>query len=148
METKQIPITPRPIVGIRERVDDPGPFFESAIPELFAYADAHSISVVGPVLGVYYEVDDGMFDMAVALPVSDVADGDERVFSGSLSADRAIVTDYVGSYDGLPEAWSELMEIIGDDAPHLMPCWEEYRVGPEDDPNPLHWRTTLVQPIG
>ena len=61
-------------------------------------------------------------------------------------AQGSVVT--IGSYDGLPNAWGELMSApaIADGKP-TMPCWEEYVAGPESTEDPSTWRTLLVQPI-
>jgi effector-binding domain-containing protein len=148
MEATETSLAPRTIVGIREVVDDPGKLFTSALPALFARAEGGGQTYIGPPLGVYYHVDDGSYDMAVAFLVEDAGDAAEAgLFVDTLDPGRAYIGEYQGPYDGIPEAWSDLMAAIPDDVETTMPCWEEYHTGPESDPNPINWRTTLVQPI-
>ena len=72
----------------------------------------------------------------------------DRLLPEQLGAESAVVGESIGPYDGLPEAWSDLMATpnIAAGTP-TMPCWEEYVTGPESGSGPADWRTTLVQPL-
>jgi effector-binding domain-containing protein len=140
----------RTIIGIRDTVNDPGPLFESALPTLFGYCAEHGIVIAGPPLGIYYHVADGVFDMAVAIPVDGLAEPvDPSMFFGSLPGGRVVRGTHVGPYDQITQAWGVLMEQAEADGLTRLagPCWEEYKLGPDSGKNPSEWRTDLVQPI-
>ena len=148
MEITRTAFPPRTIIGIREHDTNPGELFASAVPELFAFAGEHGLQPAGPLIGLYYDVDDGSFDMAVVIPIAGDAEGTDRVFVDTLEAEAAMTTEHVGPYDGLTESWTAFMDQMKDDGnEYRMPCWEEYHRGPETDPNPATWQTTLVQPL-
>lgn len=146
MDITETSIDPQPIVGIRRTVGDPGELFATATGRLFAWAEQHGVVIDGTPIGVYYRVEDDAFDMAVAVRVdaapATVADD---MFVGTLGTPHAFVAVHHGPYDRLPDAWAEMMAAIGD-ADLLMPCWEEYRIGPDASDDPAAWETLLVQP--
>lgn len=136
-------------VGIRKKVPDPGPLFDSALPALFGFVMSNRVSVVGPPLGIYHRVDETGFDMTVALPVSgEVPEPDAPITAGMLPAVDVAIRIHFGAYDGLSESWRRLTDEVkaagfelGDE------CWERYESGPESGDDPSQWRTVLVQPI-
>lgn len=149
MDIYELTVAPRPIVAIRETVTEPGKLFDSALPRLFGLVATQGLNVDGPALGIYYRVEEGQFDMAVALPVDGadpVSEGPIR--AGELPAGRAAATDYTGPYDGLGEAWAMFRHEI-DVAGHTVRAegWEEYHVGPDSGVDSSEYRTTLVQTI-
>lgn len=146
MDIDETRIAPRPIVGIRRTVDDPGELFATATGRLLSWVEQHGVGTDRVPIGVYFRVDEGTYDMAVAVRVDEaptfVADD---MFVGTLGAPHAFVTTHRGPYDRIPASWGEMMATIGD-APLAMPCWEEYLVGPDATEDPGKWRTLLVQP--
>ena len=149
MDISTTAMPPRTIIGIREADTDPGVLFPKATEQVFAFIAEHGLQPIGALTGVYYHVEDGRFDMAVAVPVASApASVEDPFFVGEIGAERAVVGDFIGSYDGLPDAWGELMSApaVADGTP-TMPCWEEYVAGPESTQDPSTWRTLLVQPV-
>lgn len=138
------------IIGVRDTVKDPGPLFESVLPVLFSYCAEQGHVVTGPPLGIYYDVADGVFDMAVALPVEGLTEPNgPPMFKGALPAGLVVRATHIGPYDQIPEAWGTLMTMMDSSGltPLDGPCWEEYTLGPESGENPSEWHTDLVQPI-
>lgn len=148
MELNKVTLDERPIIAIRRTVPDPGPLFDEALPRLFDFVATNGFAVTGPPLGVYYDVGDGEFDMAVALPVAGEATEEGDITAGSLPAGPAVTVEFTGHYDGLGDAWSSLRHAIAD-AGHEIRAegWEEYLVGPESGVDPTEFQTTLVQTI-
>ncbi len=143
-------VDPRTVIGIRDRVDDPGPLFESGLPRLFRYCGENTIEVTGPPLGIYYEVGDGTFDMAVAIPIGEPPSSvDPAMFVGETPDGLAAVATYVGPYDGLPDAWQRFVDEINGQGLTMRDeaCLEEYELGPDATDDPTKWRTRFVQPI-
>lgn len=140
---------PEPYIGIHERVDDPGPLFERALPALFAFAASHGVSVVGPPLGIYHRVDESGFDMTVAVPTGEaVSDPPAPIQAGSFPEARVAVRDHVGPYEDLGAAWRGFAADLRS-AGHepAEECWERYDEGPESGRDPSTWRTVLVQTL-
>lgn len=148
MELQHVTLDERPIIAIRKTVSDPGLLFDEALPKLFDHVAGTGISVDGPPLGVYYQVADGEFDMAVALPVKGESVAVGEISATTLPAGPAVTIEYVGHYDGLGDAWSGLRHAIAD-AGHEIRAegWEEYLVGPESGKDPAEFQTLLVQTI-
>ena len=138
------------VVGVRDSVTEPGSLFESALPTLFSFCAQHAIVVVGPPIGIYYNVADGVFDMAVALPIDGSPEVDAAsMFVGTLPGGSGARATHVGSYDEITDAWGTLMREMEsmDLTPSDAPCWEEYTLGPDSGKPSSEWRTDLVQPI-
>ena len=149
MDIHTTSIPARTIVGIRRADSNPGEMFSSASEDVFAFVNRHGLQLAGHLLGIYYEVDGDRFDMAVALPVAEApTDVEEGFFVGELPATDAVVGEYIGPYEGIPGAWSEMMQSPAfESAQGMMPCWEEYIAGPASGAPPSEWRTLFVQPI-
>lgn len=57
-------------------------------------------------------------------------------------------TVYHGGFEGLGDAWSELLDWIEANGRRpTQDLWERYTVGPEASDNPADWRTELTQPL-
>lgn len=148
MDINQVTLEERPIVAIRKTVSDPGLLFDEAMPKLFDFVAAHNTEVNGPPLGVYYRIEDGEFDMAVALPVASAAEAEGEIAATALPAGAAVTAEYVGPYEGLGEAWADLRHSIADAGQQTRAeGWEEYLVGPESGLDPREFETNLVQPV-
>lgn len=149
MEIFELNLEPRPIMGIWDTVDDPGPLFERALPALFERAGVMGLQVDGPPLGIYYRVSGGRFEMAVALPMAstdELVDGEVR--SGLLPGGRAVATDFYGRYEDLSAAWKRFMDMLGESGYEIRAeSWEEYLRGPELGGDPTTWLTRLVQTV-
>jgi effector-binding domain-containing protein len=148
MEINDVVLGERQIIAIRKTVHDPGLLFDEALPKLFDFAASNDVEVDGPPLGIYYRVEEGEFDMAVALPVAAAPAGGGEIAAASLPAGPAMTADYVGHYEGLSAAWAEFRHAI-DDAGKKPRAegWEEYVVGPESGLGPDEFQTTLLQTI-
>ncbi|HMV69414.1 MAG TPA: GyrI-like domain-containing protein [Myxococcota bacterium] len=132
--TAVIPIVV-PRSGIREVM---GP----AIQELIGAVVAQGVGPTGPWYGYHRRMDPDVFDFEVGVPTSAPVSPVGRVIPGALPAARVARTIYSGSYEGLHEAWSELVAWV--EAQGLTPApdlWERYVVGPESGPGP--WQTEL-----
>ena len=147
MNITEISLAPQPFIGIRDKVVDPGPLFSEGLPRLFGYAAEHGIAPAGPPIGIYYDVEEGMFDMAVGLPTIGLVEGEGDIFSDVLPDGKAVTAEYVGPYEGLGRAWQEFMTALAEDGYSLRAAsWEDYRTG-GDDSDPKDWLTVLVVPV-
>jgi len=141
----------RTILGMRDRVSDPGQLFTSALPQVLEFAGMHGVAIDGPPLSIYYEIGEDFFDMAVAVPVvGEVPPVTTPMFVGSLPTGRVASVDHVGPYEEISATWTAFMDELAsrDVHPGEGAPWEEYTVGPDSAADPADFRTRLVTPIG
>jgi effector-binding domain-containing protein len=118
------------------------------IGEVMATIAAQGIEPDGPWLTHHLKMDPAIFDFEICVPVKQSVKPAGRVVAGILPAARVVQTVYHGPYEGLGDAWGELLKWIKDEG--LSPAqdlWEVYTVGPESGPDPAAWRTELNKPL-
>lgn len=134
-----------------------GEFFDAAFGRAFPVLFAEGVTPVAAAFALYTRVSGGAeaeADLEIGFPLaepltrphdreSDDADG-LRVVASELPAGEIAVTSYLGSYDGLGEAWGRFMGEIGSmgRAPGI-PFWEVYVTDPSPDMDPATLRTDL-----
>jgi effector-binding domain-containing protein len=138
--TAQIPLTV-PTSQIHE-VMGPG------IQEVYAALGAQGIPPAGPWMTHHRRVPTDTFDFEICVPTNTEVAPAGRVVAGRIRGARAARTVYHGGYEGLGEAWGELMSWI--EANGLKPAcdlWEVYLVGPESGDDASAYRTELNRPL-
>ena len=96
----------------------------------------------------HLRLDPDTFDFEIGVPVATPIAPAGRVQPGQLPAVRVARTFYHGSYEGLGEAWGQLMSWI--ETSGLTPgpdFWEVYSVGPEGNSDQGARRTELNRPL-
>lgn len=144
---------PTTVAAVRRatvRMDELGSFYDTAYRQVAAAVAAVGGRIVGPAIGWYHGMPTDTADVAGGFPVTGVAlgalPGDCDVVE--IPGGRVIVGHYVGSYDGLGEAWSQVeqwrvkrgFEGRGD-------FWEVYVTEPSPDGDPAANETLLVLPL-
>lgn len=88
-------------------------------------------------------------EIEAALPVSPSVGPAEGTTIKAYAACVAATRDHVGSYESLHEAWLQFYAVAREEGlqPNGYP-WDEYVVGPNEDPNPANWVTALYLPLG
>ena len=133
------------VAGLRAvvTVEEMGEFFgramsvAAALPtELFA----------GPATAVYHRDEHTRFDVTVGLRVS-ARTGVDGVDVAELPAGAALRVLHAGRYEDLGEAYAELGAALAEQGLTRTISWENYLVGPGDDPDPAAWRTEVVVPL-
>lgn len=118
------------------------------IAEVRAALASQGVTATGPWFTHHLKMDPGVFDFEICVPVATPVAASGRVEPGRLPAGRVVRTVYVGAYEGLPDAWGELMAWIAANGHTTRPdLWECYAVGPETTPDPASWRTELNRPL-
>jgi len=149
----------RPYVGIHEpSIDGIRRFADSAFPELFGWCREHGVEPAGPPFLRFYEVDHGgePLDVEVGVPVDGAPEGDARVRPDALPAGGYLTYLHLGPYtsDSMPDlassrerirAWAEENGVEysqASDHGRTFPCaFEQYRIGPVEDPDFTRWET-------
>ncbi len=138
---------PSEIVAMVRRVvpmDGLPSFFGEAF-EMVAAAVPEAGGVIsGPPFGWYHGMPTETVDVAAGFPVSgDVHVPDGGVVVAERPGGRALVAIHVGSYDGLAQAWGDILRKAEQESLTLCPgFWEDYLSDPTGDPST--WRTRLV----
>jgi effector-binding domain-containing protein len=125
----------------REKIRD---VMHPAMEEVIEAVKAQGIGPAGPVFSHHFDLQPGVFNFEVGVPVLAGVEPMGRVTPGELPATTVVRTVYTGPYEDLGEAWEKFMheiEITGlEPADHF---WERYVSGPESSPDPSTWRTEL-----
>lgn len=105
-------------------------------------------AVHGPAIGWYHGMPGETVDVSAGFPVTGALAGPlgDNLEVVELPGGRALVATYVGAYDGLGEAWGEVMAAAGDRDPR-GDMWEEYVTEPDPGGDPDANVTRLVLPL-
>ncbi len=118
------------------------------IGEVMATITAQGIPPAGPWFSHHLRMDPDVFDFEVGVPVATPVTPAGRVVPGTLPAARVARTVYHGSYDGLGDAWGELMAWIeANGHAQAEGLWEYYLTDPGENPDPATWQTELNRPL-
>lgn len=145
VETTALPAAIIHITVPRDAIRDAmGPGFQ----ELMTTIAAQGITPSGPWFTHHLRMDPEVFDFELGVPVTARVAPAGRVVPGQLPAARVARTVYVGSYEGLGDAWAEFDTWMqGAGHTPTADLWEQYLVGPETSPDPSSWRTELNRPL-
>lgn len=121
---------------------------EPGLKEIMAALAKQGITATGPWFTHHLKMDPKVFDFEICLPVKSPIKPVGRVVPGSISAATVAQTIYHGPYEGLGDAWGELMKwVSARGLKTAADLWEVYAAGPESGPDPEAWRTELNKPI-
>ena len=119
-----------------------------AIAEVIAVLAEQGREPAGPVFAHHLSMDPDRFDFEVGFPIDGPVSPAGRVILSQLPAATVARTVYQGPYEGLPDAWGQLMAWIAAEGHEPCPnLWERYVVQPDANPDPAAWRTELNRPI-
>jgi effector-binding domain-containing protein len=112
--------------------------------ELMRTLDKQGITPKGRWLNHHFRMPTDTFDFEIAMPVEETIAATERVKMSQLPATKALRTVYHGGYEGLGQAWGELIAWAkANDLKFPGEFWEQYTVGPEAG-DPSQYRTELT----
>ncbi len=119
-----------------------------AIGEVIAAVVAQGIGPAGPVFSHHFQMNPGVFDFEVGVPVTKAVTPVGRVQPSELPAAKVVRTIYRGPYEGLVGAWGELSEWLTANGHSTGEnLWEFYVVSPEATSDPEMWQTELNRPL-
>lgn len=122
--------------------------FGPGIGELMTTLTAQGIAPAGPVFAHHLKITPGIWDFELGVPVSGPVVAASRVKPSQWPGMKAARTIYTGPFEGLPDAWGELMRWIEAEGYTPAPdLWECYVLGPDSSPDPATWRTELNRPL-
>lgn len=120
----------------------------SAIAEVIAVARSQGIGPKGPVFTHHFDMQPGIFNFEVGVPVSSPVRPVARVKAGELPAAKVARTVYTGPYENLGSAWDTFTDQV-DAAGHQRASnlWESYLTGPSAVSDDSLFQTELNRPI-
>ncbi len=122
--------------------------FGPGIGELMTTLTAQGIAPAGPVFAHHLKITPGIWDFELGVPVSGPVVAASRVKPSQWPGMKAARMIYTGPFEGLPDAWGELMRWIEAEGYTPAPdLWECYVLGPDSSPDPATWRTELNRPL-
>lgn len=123
-------------------------FFDTAYRVVERAVSAAGGVIHDPAIGWYRGMPTETIDVSAGFPVTGVDAGPvgDDVEVVELPGGRALVANYLGSYEGLEDAWGELMAAAGDRALR-GDMWEEYLNDPDPGDDPDANEVRLVLPL-
>lgn len=124
--------------------------FDSTFTELGPLLQAEGIQPAGPAFSLHHRQPTDSATFEVGFPVDKRLDAARSTESGVVLAPSIIPggqiarISYVGSFDGLPDAWGAFMQAIAAAGKQpLIPLWEIYLTEPTPDMDPTTLRTDI-----
>ncbi|MGZ5818640.1 MAG: GyrI-like domain-containing protein [Burkholderiaceae bacterium] len=116
--------------------------------ELMSTIVEQGIAPAGPWFSHHLKKPSEIFDFEISVPVSAPVTAAGRVKPSRLPAAKVARTIYHGHYEGLGDAWGELMAWVKTNG-HTPAenLWECYVTDPASNPDPATWRTELNCPL-
>ncbi|MGZ3158314.1 MAG: GyrI-like domain-containing protein [Burkholderiaceae bacterium] len=116
--------------------------------ELMSTIVEQGIAPAGPWFSHHLKKPSEIFDFEISVPVSAPVTAAGRVKPSRLPAAKVARTIYHGPYEGLGDAWGELMAWVKTNG-HTPAenLWECYVTDPASNPDPATWRTELNCPL-
>jgi len=149
VETSSLPAAVIRLTIPRKRMREE---FPKALRELMGVLERQGLAPAGPVFAHHLARPSEVFDFELGVPVEKGCSAEGRVEPGELPAATVVRTVHHGGYEGLPDAWAELIRR----SPEVTEpagltrgdtFWEVYVAGPETSPDAAAWRTELNVPL-
>jgi effector-binding domain-containing protein len=150
IELRDVPVVKAAALTIRTSLDRIGADLEAAYLQVSEAAAKEGATQAGPLLSGYpdesFDADD--FSAVLGVPLDREIAGNDRVCMVDFPGGRAAVGLFVGPYDGLSKAWTELYTWVEEQGLRAgaMP-YEVYRVDAEQAPTSAKVETDLVFPV-
>lgn len=146
IESKTLSEQPTVVVRGRVNISDIGDWLGPAYAETARVAGRQ---IAGPAFGRYrkVEADPPAFDAEAGFPVATRVEGSGDVEAAKLPGGLVAVTWHVGPYDSMEPAYKALTDWLSQHGARAAgEPWEVYHTDPTTDPDPMTWRTEIIQP--
>lgn len=150
MEIERVELDERELLGITETVPMAAltEFFGRAFGSVAAQLAAQGVSPAGPPIALYGRDVGETVTVTAGFPISEPVTPMDGTVLATLRGGPAAVALHEGPYDTLVTSYAEVdawMKAEG--ARSAGDRWEEYLVGPGDEPDPEDWQTSIVVPL-
>ena len=150
MDVEQVELPEVTLAAVRQTVpmNELTGFYDQAYGRVAQALAAAGVAPTGPAFGWYAGMPTDTADVAAGFGVPQGSGPIEGVEIIVIPAAPAVVGTYTGPYDGLPDAWSEVVAWADQhQAPGRGDFWEEYVTDPSPDGDPAANVTRLVLPL-
>jgi effector-binding domain-containing protein len=150
MDVERVTLTPRTIIGVRERVAPEGMtgFFSRALERAYEALQEIGMAPAGPPMAAYRGDPTQGFDVIAGFPVIGTPTAPAGIAVVELPGGPGVTTIHTGSYDSMTDTYAGITAWMQEQ--HLTPAepmWEEYLTDPEQEPDPAKWQTRIVFPV-
>lgn len=147
----EVPAAPAAVVEAREvALADLPALFDQTFSGLFPVLSEAGLEPAGPAFALYTKQPSETMDLQVGIPTSagltnaQPIPGGHIVIPSELPAGSMAVRSHIGGYDGLGEAWAQLLQDTVAAGHHLgLPFIELYVTEPSPEADPASLRTGL-----
>ena len=150
MEIERVELDERAMLGITETVPFTAlrEFFGRAFGTVAAQLAAQGVTPAGPAVALYGSDVGEAVTVTAGFPVSAPVTPMDGTVLVSLRGGPAAVALHEGPYDTLASSYAEVEAWMkGEGERSAGEMWEEYLVGPGDEPDPDDWQTSIVFPL-
>ena len=135
-------------------MDGMAAIFDETFSALGPALGEHAIAPAGPAFSLHHRMPGATATFEVGFPLGAPLDGEIEAGGitfapSSMPAGPIATISHIGAFDGLSQAWQDLMQRVADDGHQpALPFWEVYvsEPGPNVDSSSL--RTDLVTMVG
>jgi effector-binding domain-containing protein len=150
MNFERITLAPNRIFGYRGLIPlaELSEFFRITFDAVAREMEDHGVQIMGPPTAVYHAMAGDTVEVTAGFPVAALATPRAASVIDVLPGGPAVVAVHTGGYDTIRDTHRLLSAWV--DKQHLAPTaliWEEYVVGPAENPDPAAWQTRLVYPL-
>ncbi len=137
---------PTAVVRARVPVEQISTWLPAAYGEVFEYLGARGVAPAGPPFA-RFTMEPDAFEVEAGAPVRQPLPAHGHVVPGTLPAGPVAVTTHIGPYDTLGQALDVLQGWVREHgAEPAGPHWEVYFSNPQEEPDPVRWRTDVLLP--
>ncbi|HZJ02996.1 MAG TPA: GyrI-like domain-containing protein [Thermoleophilia bacterium] len=150
-EVETIRADAQTVASVRLTVDrdELGSALDEVLPEIMEQLSREGVEATGPPFTRFHRSEGKSLEIEAGLPVGARVAGGGRVRASELPGGEAATIWHIGSYATIGESfghlssWFAKFRKVQGDGP-----WEVYVTDPLKDPDPDHWRTHIIWPIG
>lgn len=142
------PAQPTAVVHERVPMKELPQFFARAFGQVYGALQAQGVVAAGPPFGHYFGMPGETVDVEAGFPVARPVIAMGPVQPSSLPGGGCAHGIYVGPYEGMAEAYGELMQWMT--ARQVKPAdhmWESYLSDPQKEADSTKWRTEIFWPV-
>ncbi|MFC5929735.1 AraC family transcriptional regulator [Cryobacterium melibiosiphilum] len=150
MNCERVTLAPKHIFGYRALVPlaELSEFFRPTFDAVAREMEDHGVEIMGPPTAVYHAMAHDTVEVTAGFPVAALATPRAASVIEALPGGPAVVAVHTGGYDTIRKTHQLLSVWV--EKQHLALAavtWEEYLVGPAENPDPAAWQTRLVYPL-
>jgi effector-binding domain-containing protein len=147
MELVTLDEQPTAVIKAQIATNEMVAFFDRAFGAVLDALSARGVAPVGAPFALYHGMPTDVVDLEAGFPVAATFEATGDVVAGLLPGGRAVQAIHRGSYESLPETYTEVRQRLSEEGLEPGPvAWECYLTDPREHPDPASWQTLVVWP--